>query len=489
MNKKLLTTLVAVSVLTWSIAYAATTHYGFVLPTVGASQNTWGSLLNTIFNTIDTDLWAVAGGRTTAVNAPSSSPSNITLTNPVSSVQNISFSNTGLKLILPAMNATSSMVAGGDGLVVNNVGSNAFSITAADGTTTIVSSLLAGQSVTIIALTNATSNGTFQVLGPYLTAVGTLPLGTSTSTTNPAISGDTTTGFYTAGAGKVDVAVSGTNVVEWASTGETLAAAPKVTPFSTAGVVTNNSSGTLISTTALPSTTTATTPSVNDNSTKVATTAYVDRAVPVLHQQVFTSSGTFTAPAGATASTVFKFTEVGAGGGGGGCSSSQVGAGGGGAGATAIYYTTLTASTGYTVTVGTGGAGGVNASDGSPGGATTVVIGATTVTANGGGGGAQGSSTATKTGGGGGTAANGTLNFTGGAGGFGIGQTLGSAIQAGGKGGDSSFGGGGLSPVGASQAGIVGQPNSGGGGSGATGGTNQTGGGGGSGIVTVEWVL
>lgn len=52
-----------------------------------------------------------------------------------------------------------------------------------------------------------------------------------------------------------------------------------ITPFSTAGIVTNNSSGVLSTSTALPSGTTATTQSAGDNSTKVATTAYVDGAV------------------------------------------------------------------------------------------------------------------------------------------------------------------------------------------------------------------
>ncbi|MBV8060870.1 MAG: hypothetical protein JO253_05015, partial [Alphaproteobacteria bacterium] len=45
-------------------------------------------------------------------------------------------------------------------------------------------------------------------------------LGTSTGAANPRISGDATSGFYTAGAGLVDVTISSTKRVEWSSTGE-----------------------------------------------------------------------------------------------------------------------------------------------------------------------------------------------------------------------------------------------------------------------------
>lgn len=42
-------------------------------------------------------------------------------------------------------------------------------------------------------------------------------LGTSLTTANPSISGDLSTGFYTAGAAKVDLAISGVKLVEWTS--------------------------------------------------------------------------------------------------------------------------------------------------------------------------------------------------------------------------------------------------------------------------------
>ncbi|WP_435007989.1 beta strand repeat-containing protein [Tundrisphaera lichenicola] len=44
-------------------------------------------------------------------------------------------------------------------------------------------------------------------------------LGTSVSAASPQVTGDATTGFYTAGAGKVDVTISGSKVAEWSSTG------------------------------------------------------------------------------------------------------------------------------------------------------------------------------------------------------------------------------------------------------------------------------
>ncbi len=61
---------------------------------------------------------------------------------------------------------------------------------------------------------------------------GSINLGTSLSAANPQISGDATTGLYTAGAGKVDVAVSGAKVMEWASTGGSLTGTSTITSAS-----------------------------------------------------------------------------------------------------------------------------------------------------------------------------------------------------------------------------------------------------------------
>jgi hypothetical protein len=44
-------------------------------------------------------------------------------------------------------------------------------------------------------------------------------LGTSVTTANPRITGDATSGFYTAGAAKIDVTISGTQIAEWNSGG------------------------------------------------------------------------------------------------------------------------------------------------------------------------------------------------------------------------------------------------------------------------------
>lgn len=58
-----------------------------------------------------------------------------------------------------------------------------------------------------------------------VTAIGgvTVSLGTSAAATNPRRSGEAGTGLYTAGAGKVDVAASGSNIAEFLSTGLNLA--------------------------------------------------------------------------------------------------------------------------------------------------------------------------------------------------------------------------------------------------------------------------
>lgn len=198
-------------------AYAATTHYGYITPVVGGSQGAWGTLLNTIFGTIDSNIWSASSGTTIGVNSTSSA-ANITLTNPINNVQNITLSTTGKKLILPAMNATASPVVGGTFWVTNS-GSNAFQITANDGSTNVVTALTAGQSVAIQPLTNSTANGTFDVYGPYLTTVGTVVLGTSAAAPNPTSSFGATSGFFSATATSDGVAVGGTQVASFTSTG------------------------------------------------------------------------------------------------------------------------------------------------------------------------------------------------------------------------------------------------------------------------------
>lgn len=197
---------------------------------------------------------------------------------------------------------------------------------------------------------------------------------------------------------------------------------------------------------------------------------------PILHQQVFTASGTFTTPANTNTNTVFKFTVVGGGGGGGGGQTQQ--GSGGGAGATAIFWGSGLAAGNATttVTVGGGGSAGVGAGNGGIGTASSIVFNATTVTANGG---AGGLNAAGSGGGAGGTASNGTLNIQGGGGGAGFPTT-----SQGGTGGNSSLGAGANSPGNG-----VGGPTGGNyGGGGAGGGTGGSGGGGGGGVVIVEWV-
>ena len=247
----------------------------------------------------------------------------------------------------------------------------------------------------------------------------------------------------------------------------------------------------------------------------------------------FTSgSGTWTVPAGVTS---VNYLVVGGGGGGGG----QTG-GGGGAGGFLNGTITVTAGSGYTVTVGAGGPGGTNAAPykGSMGGSS--VFGATT--ANGGGGGGSnnppGNFTAPDTGGsgGGGSGANGTAGApgtslqgnaggacsnwssqygTGGGGGAGAGGANGSATggnggtglsssitgstvwytgggaggcfnNAGGTGGQGGGGNGG-SAGGTATASLSATANTGGGGGGQGGNSGTRAGSGGSGVVIVRY--
>lgn len=139
-----------------------TTHYNLVQPENFGSVNTWGPKINNDLSTVDSYIWAASQGTTIGVNAPASSGSDITLTNPINNVQQISFSATSKNLILSAMNATASPVKGGSILVINS-GANAFTVKANDGTTTIVASILPGYGALLTLIDGSTANGTFNV--------------------------------------------------------------------------------------------------------------------------------------------------------------------------------------------------------------------------------------------------------------------------------------------------------------------------------------
>jgi hypothetical protein len=135
--------------------------------------------------------------------------------------------------------------------------------------------------------------------------------------------------------------------------------------------------------------------------------------------QTFTSSGTWTKPAGIS---YVKVTVVGGGGGGGAATKSSqkaVSAGGGGGG-TAIEYIDVSAISSETITIGAGGSGGASSNDtGSTGGTSSF---GSHCSATGGVGGAGGQGTVVSIftfGGVGGSGANGDLNFDGDAGGSG----------------------------------------------------------------------
>jgi len=196
-----------------------------------------------------------------------------------------------------------------------------------------------------------------------------------------------------------------------------------------------------------------------------------------------TSGTTFTTAATISANTLFKFTLVGGGGGGGGKNqSNNKGSGGGGGGTGYLFITGLAASTGYTIAIGAGGAGGISTTTAATaGGNTTISINATTYSANGGAG-APGVTNNTN-GGAGGTATNNTINVSGANGGP---QDSQNADTNSGSGGSSLLGLGGspINPAGTGNAG-TGYGGGGGGGSGAA----ATGGAGSPGAIIVQWGL
>lgn len=214
-----------------------------------------------------------------------------------------------------------------------------------------------------------------------------------------------------------------------------------------------------------------------------------------MHSLIFTSSGTFTVPAGTASGTVFKFTVLGAGGGAGGGGANGSG-GGGGAGGTAIaYFHGFAAAQAVTVTIGAAGPGGAAGSDGTVGGTSKITATAVDIiTCIGGAAGKGQPGTASTVG-----SSPGSITVTAGASGLTLdgyiqgmagsgegGQYIAANTPPSARGGDSLFGTGGVSVTGTTN-GNAGTGNGSGGGSGT--GVTATGGAGTAGAAMIEWTL
>ena len=204
--------------------------------------------------------------------------------------------------------------------------------------------------------------------------------------------------------------------------------------------------------------------------------------------QTFTTSGSFTVPAGVTSITIQCW---GAGGGGSTITSNGARGGGGGGGAYASSVYTVTPGNTYNLTVGTGGA--ANSSGGNTFFNTSWVIaegghGGTSNSTIAGAGGTVASSLGTTRYAGGAGAAGGGTNSGGGGGGAGSTGPGGSATGATAGTGTSLNGGNGGTGVSGGSNGNVGNTY-GGGGSGAVtnSGTDRTGGSGANGLVVISW--
>jgi len=178
--------------------------------------------------------------------------------------------------------------------------------------------------------------------------------------------------------------------------------------------------------------------------------------------QVFTSTGTYTRPAGLKRALV-ELVGGGAGGGGANALAAQaaVGAGGGGGGYAIELLESSAIGATETVTIGAAGSGGSGNSIGAAGGTTS--FGALLSATGGSGGGVTGSGTgpALTDGASGGVGVGATVNINGGPGGTAL--ILGGAAASGGKGGDCRWGYGGLA-TGADQNGLAGSGRGAGGG-------------------------
>jgi hypothetical protein len=241
-----------------------------------------------------------------------------------------------------------------------------------------------------------TGNGTGERLGigtagQVLTVGGADPSGLewATPATAPVSSVFTRTGAVVATSG--DYAVG-------QITGAAPLASPALTGTPTAPTATPGDNTTKIATTAfivasfaplaspaLTGTPTAPTAAALDNSTKIATTAYVDSAdavvkaasLPIGQYYLWTTTTAgVVLPAG-----TYKFRLVGAGGAGGGAAAGTNGAHSGGGGSASYVFEPIVVSDGvtaYTITIATGGAG-VSASNGNGGGFSSIAGGSPSV--------------------------------------------------------------------------------------------------------------
>jgi len=241
---------------------------------------------------------------------------------------------------------------------------------------------------------------------------------------------------------------------------------------------------------------TAPTPTTGDSSTQLATTAFV--AARAINMARFTTSGSWTCPAGVT--TVYVSGGGGGGGGGGGAGSVGSGqssscGGGGGAGQNVIKTpVTVVPGTVYAITIGAAGTAGVAGiagtagSAGGDGGATTFGSLLTLSGGGGGGGGAVGPGAGGGIGGG--------IGGTNGGSAGGGGSTVSVVFGVGGTGGSSPFGtSGGATRTGNASGGATGPAGygycSGGGGGGGVAnvpsGIGTSGSAGQAGILILEW--
>ncbi len=193
---------------------------------------------------------------------------------------------------------------------------------------------------------------------------------------------------------------------------------------------------------------------LSSTQTPLTTSGTITCIIPFNNSTAFTANGTFTT----SATTTRVFVRVWGGGGAGGSSSGGALAGAGGAaGGYSEGFLNCAVSTGYTITVGTGGApGGAQASGGN--GNTSSAAFTATISATGGAGGAPAGAASTA-----GTGSGGSLNLTGQSGS----ASQGTVTDLGGRGGDARMMGCGAPVPGIGNSGIAPPANTGSGGSGA----------------------
>lgn len=278
------------------MADTLTTHFGLVQPQVGGSQNTWGTKLNADFSNLDSYLWNLA-----TISCTASTTANVVTLTPLNGFSVGSTLNNFQKFDFIADASASGVVTVKAGALL------AKKLFLPDGVTQATTgNILIGVYYVIAYNTALDSAAGGFVISSNSNVIGGIinPQHGGTGVANNAANTQTFSGNF-----GITWTLSGTTELTLPASGTVATHSDKLSAFASttsaelASVISNETgTGVLVfsDSPALTGTPTAPTQSPGDNSTKIATTAYVDAAVTSITK--FSSSVAYAGSFSATVS-------------------------------------------------------------------------------------------------------------------------------------------------------------------------------------------